>query len=64
MWLAFKYAVFAGIATLVNILTQDATMRLYTGALAVYVSIATGTLTGLFTKYIPVSYTHLTLPTN
>lgn len=52
MWLAFKYAVFAGIATLVNIFSQDLTIRLYTGPLAMYVSIAVGTLTGLVTKYI------------
>jgi len=52
MWLAFKYAVFAGIATLVNILSQDVTIRLYTGMLAMYLSIAVGTLTGLITKYV------------
>lgn len=52
MWLTFKYAVFAGIATLVNILSQDISIRLYTGMLAMYVSIAVGTLTGLITKYV------------
>jgi len=52
MWLAFKYAIFAGIATLVNILSQDITVRLYTGIFALYASIAVGTLTGLVTKYI------------
>ena len=52
MWLAFKYAVFAGIATVVNIVSQDITMRIYTGLFAIYVSIAVGTLTGLVTKYL------------
>jgi putative flippase GtrA len=52
MWLAFKYAIFAGIATLVNILSQDITIRLYNGMLSMYVSIAVGTLTGLVTKYV------------
>jgi hypothetical protein len=52
MWLAFKYALFAAIATLVNILSQDITIRLYTGMFVMYVSIAVGTLTGLVTKYV------------
>jgi len=52
MWLAFKYAVFAGIATVVNIIAQDITMRIYTGLFAMYVSIAVGTLTGLVAKYV------------
>jgi len=52
MWLALKYAIFAGISTLVNILSQDIVIRLYTGMLAMYASIAAGTLTGLLTKYM------------
>lgn len=52
MLLALKYASFAGIATLVNILSQDAVIRLYTGMFSLYFSIGVGTLTGLFTKYV------------
>lgn len=52
MWLAVRYAIFAGIATLVNIVSQDITIRIYTGIFALYLSIAVGTLTGLITKYV------------
>ena len=52
MLIAFKYTLFACIATLVNILSQDIMIRLYTGNFSMYVSIAVGTLTGLGTKYV------------
>ncbi len=52
MWLAFKYALFAAIATLVNILSQDIIIRFYSGVAPMYISIAVGTLTGLGTKYV------------
>lgn len=52
MWLALKYSLFAGISILVNLLSQDISIRLYSGILGVYVSIAMGTVAGLFTKYV------------
>ena len=51
MYLAFKYAVFAAIATVVNIVSQDMATRIYTGVFWLYVSIGFGTLTGLLVKY-------------
>jgi putative flippase GtrA len=51
MYLAFKYTVFAAIATVVNIVSQDMAIRVYTGAFSLYVSIGAGTLTGLLVKY-------------
>lgn len=51
MYLAFKYAVFAAIATVVNIVSQDIAIRVYTGVFSLYVSIGFGTLTGLLVKY-------------
>ena len=51
MSLAFRYAAFAGIATMLNILAQDVTTRLYDGTSCLYVSMFVGTLTGLLFKY-------------
>lgn len=50
--IAFLYALFAAIATVVNLLTQHILMELQTGPLAVFVAIGGGTLTGLVTKYV------------
>ena len=52
MYLAFKYAAFAGIATILNIFAQDVTARFYIGPMWLYASMAVGTLTGLLVKYI------------
>jgi putative flippase GtrA len=52
MWLAFKYAFFAGIATVVNILFQDAVTRIFIGKYDLYIAMSVGTLAGLFTKYV------------
>lgn len=51
MYLAFKYAVFAAIAIVVNIGSQDMAIRLYTGVFWLYVSIGFGTFMGLLVKY-------------
>lgn len=50
--LALRYTVFAAIATLVNLLTQELTIRAYTGSYALYLSIGVGTITGLVCKYL------------
>lgn len=52
MFLAVKYTLFAALATFGNILTQDLSIRLYDGALALYFSMACGTLAGLMIKYV------------
>lgn len=52
MRLAFAYALFAAIATLVNIGAQDAALRLYGGAHAVALSVLVGTGAGLVVKYV------------
>ena len=52
MNLAVVYAFLAGIATLVNIGAQDLTLRLYSGAFSVPLSVAVGTLAGLVVKYV------------
>lgn len=52
IYLAIKYAIFAGIATAVNIGTQYLSMRAYTGPFSLYAAMAVGTLAGLVIKYI------------
>ncbi len=52
MYLALKYALFAAVATLANLASQDVSIRLYNGTLGLYVSIAVGTLVGLAVKYV------------
>lgn len=49
--LAFKYALFAIIATSVNLLTQWPVFILFEGPLVLYAAMAAGTVTGLVTKY-------------
>lgn len=49
--LAVKYILFAGIATLVNLLTQWPVFALFESPRALYVAMVAGTLTGLVTKY-------------
>jgi len=50
--LALRYTAFAVIATGINIGAQDLMVRLYDGPLALYVSMAAGTLAGLMVKYL------------
>lgn len=52
MSLVLRYSLFALIATLVNLLTQEISMQLYSDRYALYLSIAAGTLTGLYTKFL------------
>ncbi|MFO8155211.1 MAG: GtrA family protein [Pseudomonadota bacterium] len=50
--LVFRYALFAAIATGVNLLSQWPVFALLDAAWAVYPAMAVGTLTGLLTKYL------------
>lgn len=50
--LAVRYTLFAVIATIVNIATQDIATAIYTGAGALWLGIFAGTGTGLVTKYL------------
>ncbi|MGX5668984.1 GtrA family protein [Rhizobium daejeonense] len=52
MTLAFTYALFAVIATAVNIGTQDILMRIYSGPYALGLSVLAGTAIGLVVKYV------------
>lgn len=49
--LVFAYTAFAILATITNILTQEASVRLYQGTWSIPLSIAAGTATGLALKY-------------
>lgn len=51
MKLAITYAIFACIATIANIATQDLAIRFYSGAQAIVLSVALGTAAGLVVKY-------------
>lgn len=50
--LTLKYALFACIATLVNVTVQYASLSLYSGSYSLYAAMAFGTLAGLVVKYI------------
>jgi putative flippase GtrA len=52
MKFALTYALLAMIATATNIGAQDLTVRLYSGAYAVLLSVAVGTGVGLIVKYV------------
>lgn len=47
-----KYILFAGIATLANLLFQDATLRIYRWNHKIFISILIGTIVGLAVKYV------------
>lgn len=51
MKLGVLYVIFACIATIVNLGTQEITSRVYPFSYILFVSIFAGTLTGLVTKY-------------
>ncbi|WP_392433655.1 GtrA family protein [Yersinia sp. HM-2024] len=50
--LAFNYAIFALIATAVNIGVQDLIVRIYSGKFSILASVIIGTGVGLIIKYI------------
>ena len=50
--LTFWYTLFAGLATLANIGSQDITTRLYQGRFDITLSIMVGTAVGLLVKYV------------
>ncbi|MBU1042258.1 MAG: GtrA family protein [Proteobacteria bacterium] len=52
MRFALAYALFAALATLVNIGTQDVAIRCYSGAYGVTLSVMAGTVAGLVVKYL------------
>lgn len=48
---ALKYGVFAIIATLINLASQELIVRVYSGGHALYVALLVGSMTGLISKY-------------
>lgn len=52
MFLAFKYVVFAVIATVLNLLIQYISLNIYSKSYSLYVAMFFGTLAGLIVKYI------------
>jgi putative flippase GtrA len=52
MYLAIKYALFAALATAVNILVQDLALHLPAAVHPLALPMAPGTLAGLVTKYV------------
>ena len=50
--IAIRYAAFAVIATLLNLLFQFFSLLVYTGMASLYVAMAAGTLAGLIAKYV------------
>lgn len=51
MNIAVLYTVFAALAILVNVASQELVLALYQGSLSIYLAILTGTATGLIFKY-------------
>lgn len=49
--ITMKYALFASLATLINLVTQELSVQVYQGLYFIYVSILAGTLSGLISKY-------------
>ena len=52
MGLVLRYALFAGISTLVNLLFQWFSFLIYSGTGSLYLAMFTGTLAGLVAKYV------------
>ncbi|MBT6482597.1 MAG: GtrA family protein, partial [Gammaproteobacteria bacterium] len=52
MTIALKYTLFAVLATLLNLLAQEAVARIYDGAFALYLAMGCGTGAGLVCKYL------------
>ncbi len=64
MKLTFWYTLFAIVATLANIGSQDITIRLYQGHFDITLSILVGTAVGLLVKYVldhccPINFTRV-----
>lgn len=49
--LTLRYALFASLATTINLVTQELSLQVYQGLYFIYVSILAGTLSGLVSKY-------------
>ena len=52
MKLALKYIVFAIIATLINLISQELVVNIYTGLFSFWIAMFAGTFAGLVAKYI------------
>ncbi|WP_299379935.1 GtrA family protein [uncultured Kiloniella sp.] len=52
MNLLLSYCLFAVFATIANIVSQDVTLRFYSGPFALIMSVGVGTAIGLVTKYL------------
>lgn len=52
MRISLNYTIFAILATIANIISQDISLRLYDGLHALIIAIAIGTATGLIVKYM------------
>ena len=48
---ALKYGVFSVIATLINLASQELTIKVYSGSYALYAALLVGTMAGLISKY-------------
>ncbi|GAB5499784.1 MAG: GtrA family protein [Pseudohongiellaceae bacterium] len=54
--LAFRYTLFAALATIINLLGQALIMAVYHGSHGLYLAMAVGTVAGLLTKYVLDKY--------
>jgi len=52
MKLVFNYTLFAILSTLANIVSQDVSINIYSGAYSVYLAMMVGTAIGLVVKYV------------
>ena len=52
MPIAFKYSLFAILATLTNLSVQEIVVRIYDGSFPIYLAMTFGTLAGLVSKYL------------
>jgi len=52
MKIVFRYSLFAGIATVLNLASQELSLLIYSGPLALYAAILAGTGVGLVSKYL------------
>ena len=52
MTIPFKYSLFAILATLLNLASQEVVVRTYNDTFAIYMAMALGTLAGLVSKYL------------
>lgn len=52
MTIPIRYAFFAAVATLTNLIAQETSSLLYSGVASIYLAMAAGTLAGLVCKYL------------